>query len=200
MHPADLRIDPIDASEAIRQLVELGYMPAPSGEESNAMESPCAEVEVEIQPGRVAARRRTRGCGAAAHRRAAREAAGQPALHDAPRAMLRQSPDGDPADVRRIIETAPKGNVSIGTGRPVARMGGCTESPATAKKRHPRIFAAPRAQATPDSPVIHCMIGPGLHQTAALVRCRAASFPRERSGDRSRKRSRPRSTAWPWRC
>ncbi len=31
MHPADLRIDPIDASEAIRQLVELGYMPGADG-------------------------------------------------------------------------------------------------------------------------------------------------------------------------
>ncbi len=39
MHLADLRIDPIDASEAMRQLVELGYMHRQlTGDESNAME------------------------------------------------------------------------------------------------------------------------------------------------------------------
>jgi predicted AlkP superfamily phosphohydrolase/phosphomutase/tetratricopeptide (TPR) repeat protein len=36
LHPPDLRLDPFDASEAIRQLVELGYMPAPTGEERDA--------------------------------------------------------------------------------------------------------------------------------------------------------------------
>ena len=38
MHPADLRQDPVDASEAIRQLVELGYMPPPTSEQYDAME------------------------------------------------------------------------------------------------------------------------------------------------------------------
>jgi predicted AlkP superfamily phosphohydrolase/phosphomutase/tetratricopeptide (TPR) repeat protein len=38
LHPPDLRVDPIDASEAMRQLVDLGYMPAPTEEQHSAID------------------------------------------------------------------------------------------------------------------------------------------------------------------
>lgn len=38
MHPPDLRVDPFDASEAVRQLVELGYMPAPTADQRDAVD------------------------------------------------------------------------------------------------------------------------------------------------------------------
>lgn len=39
LHPPDLRLDPFDASEAIRQLVDLGYMPAPTADERDAADT-----------------------------------------------------------------------------------------------------------------------------------------------------------------
>jgi tetratricopeptide (TPR) repeat protein len=39
LHPADLRVDPMDASEALRQLVDLGYMAAPTGDEQDAIDT-----------------------------------------------------------------------------------------------------------------------------------------------------------------
>ena len=39
MHPEDLRVDPIDASEAVRQLVELGYLSEPTDDEQDAVDT-----------------------------------------------------------------------------------------------------------------------------------------------------------------
>ncbi len=48
MHPPDARIDPAESREALRQLVELGYIEAPSGDEERAAQDAIASNRLQL--------------------------------------------------------------------------------------------------------------------------------------------------------
>ena len=151
MHPADLRIDPLDASEAIRQLVDLGYMSAPTGEEQALADTARDEWEYNLAASQYDAGRPEKALPVIeklydAHRENRRYAM-----------LLAQcySNLGRAAECRLVVEslnadgvTTPETDLWLGWALFVSG------------ERDTALVHLRRAeQATPDSAVIHSMIG-----------------------------------------
>ena len=151
MHPADLRIDPLDASEAIRQLVDLGYMSAPTGEEQALADTARDEWEYNLAASQYDAGRPEKALPVIeklydAHRENRRYAM-----------LLAQcySNLGRAAECRQVVEslnadgvTTPETDLWLGWALFVSG------------ERDTALVHLRRAeQATPDSAVIHSMIG-----------------------------------------
>ena len=151
MHPADLRQDPVDASEAIRQLVELGYMPPPTSEQYDAME--LARVEWKYN---LAATQLDAGQPEKALPLIESMHGQQPQNQRFAVLLVRCYANlGRAADVRRVVETwtqqkAPTPETDLWLGWALLISG----------ERDAALHHLRRAeQATPDSPAIHAMIG-----------------------------------------
>jgi tetratricopeptide (TPR) repeat protein len=151
LHSADLRVDPLDASEAIRQLVELGYMPEPTGDEREAADAARREWQYNL---------------AASQYDAGRPEQALPiieSLHEAHPENLRfaillaqcYSNLGRVADCRRIVESMntvddapPEADLWLGWALLVSG------------EREAALVHLRRAEeATPNSAAIHTMIG-----------------------------------------
>jgi predicted AlkP superfamily phosphohydrolase/phosphomutase/tetratricopeptide (TPR) repeat protein len=151
MPPADLRLDPIDASEAMRQLVELGYMPAPTGAEHDAMEIARTEWKYNLAASQLDA-----GRADAALPLIESLHAGQPDNHRFAMLLVQcYGHLGRAADVRRVIETGTKDHAS--TAQSDLWLGWALLSLGDGEAALTRLRRA--EQGNPDSPAIHCMIG-----------------------------------------
>jgi tetratricopeptide (TPR) repeat protein len=151
MHPTDLRIDPFSAAEAIRQLVDLGSLAAPSDEQRDAADLARQEWQYNL---------------GATHLDAGEPLAALPILEslhanqlESPRfaTLLAQcySELGRAADCRRTVESllargidTPELDLLLGW----ALFASGEMEPAMQRLRRAE-------QATPDSPALHCMIG-----------------------------------------
>jgi tetratricopeptide (TPR) repeat protein len=153
LHPPDLRVDPLDANEAIRQLVELGYMPAPSDEQNDAIEIARREWKFNLAASKFDANRATEALPII-----------EQLCHDYPgnsrfALLLAQcyANLNRAADVRRVVESlnaaargpsTPEADLWLGWALLVSG-----EHTASAE----RLRLAERS--TPNSPVVHSMIG-----------------------------------------
>lgn len=151
LHPADLRLDPFDASEAIRQLVELGYMPAPSEDERDAADTARREWQYNLAASQFDAGRPEKALAIIEPLHAAHPLNHRFAM------LLAQcySNLGRVGDCRRVIEsinaggvTTPETDLWLGWA---LLLSGDHEAALVHLRRAER--------ATPDSAAIHSMIG-----------------------------------------
>ncbi|HZZ44189.1 MAG TPA: alkaline phosphatase family protein [Tepidisphaeraceae bacterium] len=151
LHPPDLRVDPLDASQAIQQLVELGYMPAPSSDQREAADTARREWQYNLAASQYDAGRPDKALPTIESLYASNPTNHRFAI------LLAQcySNLGRVADCRRLIEslnstgiTTPETDLWLGWALLLSN-----DRPAALQ--HLR-----RAeQSTPDSPAIHTMIG-----------------------------------------
>lgn len=151
LHPPDLRVDPFDASEAVRQLVELGYLPAPTGDDREAAETARREWQYNL---------------AVSHNDAGRPDRALPiveSLHAADSGNVRfaillaqcYSSLGRVADCRRVIESIHANGVT--TAETDLWLGWAL---LLSGELESALFHLRRAeQSSPDSAGIHTMIG-----------------------------------------
>jgi predicted AlkP superfamily phosphohydrolase/phosphomutase/Flp pilus assembly protein TadD len=152
MHPPELRVDPISASEAIKQLVELGYMEAPTDEQQGAVEVARREWQYNL---------------AASYLDAGKPTEALPILESLYSEMPSEARFGSqlahcyrdlnrPADCRRVVEAL----VAIGGDSPAEMDLLLGWALFASGENEPAMEALHRAErGTPHSPALHCMIG-----------------------------------------
>jgi tetratricopeptide (TPR) repeat protein len=151
LHSPDLRLDPFDASEAIRQLVELGYMPAPTGEERDAADIARQEWQYNLAASQFDAARPEKAIPLIESLHASHPTNHRFAM------LLAQcySNVGRVADCRRVIESINASGVTtpetdLWLGRSLLLSG---------EHKAARLHLRRAEQSTPDSAAIHSMIG-----------------------------------------
>jgi predicted AlkP superfamily phosphohydrolase/phosphomutase/tetratricopeptide (TPR) repeat protein len=151
LHPADMRVDPIDASQAIRQLVELGYMAAPTDEECDAVELARNEWQYNLAASHFDAQRPDRALAIIEPLHVAHPTNFRYAI------LLAQcyGDMGRPADCRRVVEAinatgviTPETDLWLGWALLV-----------DGQRDRAMVHLRRAEQATPDSAAIHAMIG-----------------------------------------